>query len=205
MIRDRWLPGTLERIVAFYDGCRYGYEGWQGWRKSTDLRRLAACFEFCAQLGLVSRERTVLLDLGCADGRVNVLASYFARLSLGIEIDAEILAEAEPRRRELEAFLRSHGLTPPPGDLHLFHGDSLEAETYQRIRSATGVGFEDVNLFYTYITLHDRFAEKIAAEASPGALYLVYGFSKVLPRYESLELVVADLAGQGIAALYRKR
>jgi SAM-dependent methyltransferase len=205
MVRDRWQAGTLERIAAFYNGCRYGYEGWQGWRKSTDLRRLAACFESCTELGLLSRDRTVLLDLGCADGRVNVLASYFVRLSLGIEIDAEILAEAEPRRKELEALLQSQGLTPPPSNLHLFHGDSLEAETYQRIRSETGVCFEDVNLFYTYITLHDRFAEKIAAEASPGALYLVYGFSKVLPRYENLELLLPDLACQGIAALYRKR
>ncbi len=204
MGRDRCEPEALDRIASFYDGCRYGYEGWQGWRKSTDLRRLAACLESCAEMGAIRPAGTVFLDLGCADGRVNVLASYFARLSIGIEIDAEILAEAEPRRKELEALLRSQGLMPPPGNIRLFHGDSLSGETYERIRAETGASFETVDFFYTYITLHDRFAEKIAAEAAPGAFYLVYGFSKVLPRYDKLELEVADLAGQGIAALYRK-
>ncbi len=127
MGRERCEPEALDRIAAFYDGCRYGSEGWQGWRKSTDLGRLAACFETCAELGALSRDHTVFLDLGCADGRVNVLASYFVRVSLGIEIEAEILAEAEPRRKEVEALLRSRGLTPPPRNVHLFHGDSLKA------------------------------------------------------------------------------
>lgn len=202
---DPYETETLARIAAFYDGCRHGYEGWQGWRKSTDLRRLAACFESCAELGALSRDQTVFLDLGCADGRVNVLASYFVRLSLGIEIDAEILAESESRRKELAALLQTQGLAPLPGNVRLFHGDALKAETYERIRAQTGVPFEAVNFFYTYITLHDRFAEKIAAEASNGSFYLVYGFSKVLPKYDRLELEVADLAAQGIAALYRKR
>lgn len=198
-------PETLDRIAAFYNGCRYGYEGWQGWRKSSDLRRLAVCFESCAELGALSPDHTVFLDLGCADGRVNVLASYFVRLSLGIEVDAEILAEAEPRRNELETLLRTQGLAPLPGNVRLFHGDSLKVETYERIRAETDVPFEAVDFFYTYITLHDRFAEKIAAEGAAGSFYLVYGFSKVLPRYDKLELEVPDLANQGIAALYRKR
>jgi hypothetical protein len=48
------------------------------------------------------------------------------------------------------------------------------------------------------------FAAKIAAEAKAKALYLVYGFSKILPSYQGLELLIPDLASQGIVALYGK-
>jgi hypothetical protein len=44
----------------------------------------------------------------------------------------------------------------------------------------------------------------IASSAKKGAHYLVYGFSRVLPRYEGLEVVIPDVASQSIAALYRK-
>ena len=56
----------------------------------------------------------------------------------------------------------------------------------------------------TYITLHDLFAAKIAEKAKPKALYLVYGFSKILPRYQGLELFIPDVAAQGIVTLYGK-
>ncbi|HYR02842.1 MAG TPA: hypothetical protein VES58_05815, partial [Syntrophobacteria bacterium] len=64
--------------------------------------------------------------------------------------------------------------------------------------------FSDMDLFYTYITLHDLFADKISREAKKGALYMIYGFSLILPRYDGLELLVPDLGGQGIVALYGK-
>ena len=62
--------------------------------------------------------------------------------------------------------------------------------------------FNQIDLFYTYITLHDLFGAKIAAEAKSKALYLVYGFNKILPHYQGLKLLIPDLASQGIVALY---
>ena len=38
-----------------------------------------------------------------------------------------------------------------------------------------------------------------------GALYLVYGFNRILPRYDHLQVVIPDLGSEGIAALYRKQ
>ena len=66
------------------------------------------------------------------------------------------------------------------------------------------VRFEQIDLFYTYITLHDLFGAKVAKEAKDKALYLVYGFSKILPRYQGLEILIPDVASQGIMALYGK-
>jgi hypothetical protein len=130
--------------------------------------------------------------------------SYFVRLSLGIEIDPEILAEFGPRKAELCSRLEGAELALPPANITLFQGSSLDPDTYTKIYAQVGVRFADIDLFYTYITLHDLFAEQIEAEAKPGALYLVYGFNRVLPRYRKLEIVVPDLGAQGIAALYRK-
>lgn len=196
---------SLETIARFYDGCKFGYEGFEGYRKSTDLFKFTECVEAMHSSGHLDRARTVFADLGCADGRVNVLMSYFVKTSIGIEIDPEILSEYARRKENVGALLREARLPLPPQNIFLTAGSSLEPETYQKVFEATGARFSDIDLFYTYITLHDLFAGKIENEARAGALYLVYGFGRILPRYERLELLVPDLGGQGIAALYVKR
>jgi hypothetical protein len=203
MITDDQVE-TLTRIAAFFDRCRFGYEGFEGYRKSTDLFKFLGCIRELEAAGRIDSQSTIFADLGCADGRVNILMSYLVKLSIGIEIDPEILAEFHPRRAELCSRLEQAKLTLPPENIALFQGSSLAAETYSKIHAQLGVGFADIDLFYTYITLHDLFAEQIAAEAKPGALYLVYGFNRVLPRYEKLETLAPNLGSQGIAALYRK-
>jgi len=203
-MNDPRLRQTIATIANYYNGCKVGYVGHEGYRKSTDLVKFARCIDELLSLGLVDPNRTLFLDLGSADGRVNVLMSYFVKLSLGIEIDPEILAEYNPRKKELDQELRRKNLIQPINNITLFRGNSLEAATYEQIDSTLKVRFEDIDIFYTYITLHDLFGAKIAAEAKPKALYLVYGFNKILPRYGGLELLIPDLASQGIVALYGK-
>lgn len=198
------LRQTLAAVAEFYDGVKFGVRGNQGYRKSTDLGKLSACMADLLARGVLAPDRTLFLDLGCADGRVNVLMSYAVRRSLGIEIDPEILGEYEPRRRSLRSILERRGLVPLPENVTLFAGSSLDRAVAERVREETGIGFDQVDLFYTYITLHDLFARRIREDAKDGAFYLVYGFSSVLPRYEGLAAVVRDVGGQGIAALYRK-
>lgn len=198
------LRPTLQSIVEFYNGHKFGYEGNEGYRKSTDLCKLVECIQELRARGFVKRKHTIFADLGCADGRVNVVMSYFVKQSIGIEIDSDILGEYSLRKRDLLNRLRTESLPPPPDNIYLFQGSSLEDAAYEQLFPATGMGFTDIDLFYTYITLHDVFAEKIAAEAKSGALYMVYGFNKILPQYAGLKLVNSDIASQGIAALYKK-
>ena len=198
------LSKTIDLIARYYDGCKVGYVGHEGYRKSTDLVKFARCIDELVGLGLIDPNRTLFLDLGCADGRVNVLMSYFVKLSVGIEIDPEILAEYNQRKEEVGDKLREADLIQPVDNITLFRGNSLEAATYEQIENTINLRFEEIDIFYTYITLHDLFGAKIAAEAKPKALYLVYGFNKILPRYQGLELLIPDLASQGIVALYGK-
>jgi SAM-dependent methyltransferase len=201
---DSRLKQTVDLIARYYDGCKVGYVGYEGYRKSTDLVKLARCIEELQRLGHIDHSRTLFLDLGCADGRVNVLMSYFVRVSAGIEIDPEIFAEYKPRIEELDHKLHRSNLIQPSDNIALFLGNSLEAATYEQIETTINVRFDEIDIFYTYITLHDLFGAKIAAEAKPKALYLVYGFNKILPHYQGLELLIPDLASQGIVALYGK-
>jgi SAM-dependent methyltransferase len=198
------LSKTIDLIAIYYDGCKVGYVGHEGYRKSTDLVKFARCIDELVGLGLIDPNRTLFLDLGCADGRVNVLMSYFVKLSVGIEIDPEILAEYNQRKEEVGDKLREANLMQPVDNITLFRGNSLEAATYEQIENTINLRFEEIDIFYTYITLHDLFGAKIAAEAKPKALYLVYGFNKILPRYQGLELLIPDLASQGIVTLYGK-
>lgn len=198
------LQQTIATIANYYNGCKVGYVGHEGYRKSTDLVKFARCIDELVGLDLIDPKRTLFLDLGCADGRVNVLMSYFVKLSLGIEIDPEILAEYNPRKEELGHKLQRANLIQPINNITLLLGNSLEATTYEQLESTINVRFEEIDIFYTYITLHDLFGAKIAAKAKPKALYLVYGFNKILPRYQGLELLIPDLASQGIVTLYGK-
>lgn len=198
------LSPTLSSIAAFYDECKVGYQGCEGYRKSTDLYKMVRCIQDLDSRALVDPRRTIFLDLGCADGRVNVLMSYFVKKSIGIEIDPEILAEYQPRSKDLRSRLREKGQIPWPNNVILFQGSSLDDAVHERVYSKTGVHVDEVDLFYTYITLHDLFAERIAQDAKPGALYLVYGFNRVLPRYAGLNVLIRDVGSQGIAALYGK-
>ena len=203
-MNDSRLQQTIATLADYYNSCKVGYVGHEGYRKSTDLAKFGTCIDELVRLGLIDLNRTTFLDLGCADGRVNVLMSYFVKRSVGIEIDPEILAEFSPRKKELTHRLQSKDLIQPPDNILLFNGNSLEATTYEHIENTINVRFEEIDLFYTYITLHDLFAAKIAEKAKPKALYLVYGFSKILPRYQGLELFIPDVAAQGIVTLYGK-
>jgi len=199
------LRRTIELTANYFDGRKVGCFGNAGYRKTTDLSKFSACIEDLTNSGIVRPRDTVFTDIGCGDGRVNLMMSYFVRLSIGVEIDAEILCEYGPRKNELICLLKREGAVLPPENISLILGNSLDDRTFDEIRSRTGVDFVDVDLFYTYITLHDLFAEKIAERGRPGACYLVYGFSRVLPAYESLELVNPDVGAQAIAALFRKK
>lgn len=199
------IAPTLERIAAFYDSCMIGQEGAEGYRKSTDLARFLPCACHLLESGVLNPATSIFLDLGCADGRVNILMSYFVRTSIGVEVDPEILTEYGPRRKELLEVLDRGGLVKPTGNVHLFSGDSLRPGTHHRIRQSLGIRFQDVDLFYTYLTLHDLFGAMIASRAKAGARFLVYGFHKVLPHYHGLDVIDPDVAGQGIAALYEVR
>jgi SAM-dependent methyltransferase len=201
---DVRLKQTVACIADYYNDCKVGYVGHEGYRKSTDLVKFARCIDELVSLGYIEPQHTTFLDLGCADGRVNILMSYFVKRSVGIEIDPEILAEFSLRREELTQRLQSKNLIQPPDNIFLFNGNSLEATIYEHMENTINVQFKKIDLFYTYITLHDLFAVKIAEEAKAKALYLVYGFSKILPRYQGLELLIPDVASQGIVALYGK-
>jgi SAM-dependent methyltransferase len=201
---DVRLKQTVACIADYYDSNKVGYVGHEGYRKSTDLAKFCKCIDKLIALGYIEPQHTTFLDLGCADGRVNVLMSYFVKSSLGIEIDPEILAEYRQRKKELTLELQRENLLQPPDNISLFKGNSLETATYDLIENSIGVRFERIDLFYTYITLHDLFAAKIAEEGKQKALYLVYGFNRILPRYQGLEILIPDVASQGIVALYGK-
>ena len=198
------LEQTVSFIADYYNGCRVGYVGHEGYRKSTDLVKFVKCVDELIVLGYIKPEHTVFLDLGCADGRVNVLISYFVKRSIGVEIDHDILAEFGHRQRDLFSKLQEANLILPSDSIAVFQGNSLEDATYERIFKSTGIRFTDIDLFYTYITLHDLFGARIAERAKRGALYLVYGFGKILPHYRGLEILLPDVASQGIMALYGK-
>lgn len=195
---------TLREVARFYDRRKVGDAGALGFRRSTDLGLLLSCLDRLTKSHLLLPGRSTFLDLGCADGRVNVLLSYVVKLSVGIELDEWTLEEYGPLIGELEAALAKERLPLPPKNIFLLHGDSLDKASHELIRQETGTGFEQFDLFYTYLTLQEEFAGMIAEKAKPGAVFMVYGLGRIFPRFKGLRLLTPQGPLQGVLALYRK-
>jgi SAM-dependent methyltransferase len=201
---DKRLKTSLITVAQFYDRRMVGDGGPLGFRRSTDLKMLLACVDRLLHERLINPDQSLFLDLGCADGRVNVFLSYLVKLSVGIELDEWTLEEYAPLRCKLEGVLKKQGLLSPRKNVFLFHGDSMDDKVHQTIIQDTGVGFEEFDLFYTYLVLHEEFAELIAKRAKPGAIFLVYGLNNILPSYAGFSHLSHISPMEGILALYRK-
>jgi hypothetical protein len=175
-----------------------------GFRRSTELVLLLACAERLMDERILNPDQSLFLDLGCADGRVNVFFSYLVKLSVGIEMDEWTLDEYAPLRSKLEGVLKEQGLLLPRKNIFLFHGDSTDERIHQTITRDTGVCFEEFDLFYTYLVMHQEFAELIAKKAKRGSIFLVYGLHDILPTYSGFSLLSHISPLEGILALYRK-
>jgi hypothetical protein len=195
---------ALQEVARFYDRRRVGTVGALGFRRSTDLGKLLPCLDWLMEQRLLIPGRSTFLDLGCADGRVNVFLSYLVRLSVGIELDDWTLEEYKPLKGELDSALSEAGLPLPPKNIFLHHGDSTDPALHEAVRLRTGTGFGQFDLFYTYLTMQEEFAGMIAERARSGAAFVVYGLGRILPRFKGLRLLTPRGALEGVLAIYRK-
>ena len=199
------LIKTLQRVAAFYDRRKVGDVGALGFRRSTDLSRLLPCLDWMKDQGLLLPGKTLFLDLGAADGRVNVLLSYMVKASVGIELDEWTWEDYAPLKSELESRLAAEDLRLPPENISLIQGDSMDETIHAGILGEIGLGLEQFDLFYTYLTMHEEFAGLISRRAKPGAVFMVYGLERILPRLEGFRLLTPGNPLEGILALYQKR
>ena len=201
---DGQLKKTLLRVAKFYDQRKVGDVGPLGFRRSTDMMTMLACLDRLLDEKIITSNKTMFLDLGCADGRVNVFLSYLVRMSVGIELDEWTFDEYGPLKSELEGDLRQNGLLLPPENIFIFHGDATDERSHQAIIRETGVRFEEFDLFYTYLVMHEEFAELIEKKAKRGSIFIVYGLDKIMPTYKGFHLLKHISPMEGILAIYRK-
>lgn len=201
---DEELRKTLLKVAQFYDQRKVSHTGYWGFRQSSDLTRLVGCIDHLIQHSLLTPQQTFFLDMGCADGRVNVLLSYVVKQSVGIEVHEWIVDEYAPLKKGLEGALRGQHLQCPPQNISLLHGDTLDEAVHQTIKERTGKCFEDFDLFYTYLSMYEEFANLIARKAKKGSVFMIYGLERVLPKLDGLQLLTPGKLIQGIIALYQK-
>jgi hypothetical protein len=153
---------------------------------------------------IIHPDQSLFLDLGCADGRVNVLMSYLARVSVGIELDEWTLDEYAPLRSTLGEVLKHGRLLSLPENVFVMPGDATDEQVHSTIARKTGLRFEDFDIFYTYLVMHEEFARLIREKGKRGSLFMVYGLQNILPKYEGFRLLEDLSPMEGILALYQK-
>ena len=201
---DEGVKKALHGVARFYDLRKVGDVGPLGFRRSTDMDILLACTDLLLEEKILIPSRTRFMDLGCADGRVNVFFSYLVQTSAGIELDEWTLDEYAPLKSQLEGSLEKNGLRLPPDNIYLFNGDATERDTHEKIATRTGLPFEEFDLFYTYLVMHEEFASLIRKKAKSGSVFMVYGLDNIMPRYKGFRLLDHLSPMQGILALYQK-
>jgi SAM-dependent methyltransferase len=201
---DLKIRRTLYETARFYDHKKVGDVGALGFRRSTDLSKLQACLDEMFKRRVLDSGRTRFLDMGCGDGRVNVFLSYLVKKSVGVEIDDFTLDDYRPLRKTLEEVLTEKDLPLPPGNISLFHGDTLDPTLHMEIQCEAGVGFEDFDLFYTYLTMHEEFSELIVNRARRGAHFIIYGVEKIIPKLKGMKLITPEPM-ENILVIYKKR
>jgi SAM-dependent methyltransferase len=195
---------ALLQVVEFYDWRKVGDMGPLGFRRSSSLAKVLSSLNAMIGQGLFVPGISRFLDMGCADGRVNVLLSYLAKTSVGIELDEWTMDDYKPLRQELDVLLTKKGLLLPKKNIFLYHGDSMDESLHDRIHHDTGIRFNQFDLFYTYLTMMEEFAELIARKAKPGSLFMVYGLQRIIPLFAGLRLLTHEKPLEGIIALYQK-
>jgi len=201
---EKTVERTLLQVVEFYDRRKVGDVGHLGFRRSSDLSKVFSGIKTMIGQGLFAPAEALFLDMGCGDGRVNVLMSYLAKTSVGIELDEWTLDDYGPLRQELDALLAGRGLLLPPRNIFFYHGDSTDESLHDRIHFETEAPFDQFDLFYTYLTMQEEFADLILRKAKPGAVFMVYGLEKIIPRFAGLRLLTRERPLEGIIALYQK-
>jgi len=191
-------------MAEFFDARQVGDVGPLGFRRSTNLNTLLACAERLIAENIIRPGRSAFLDLGCADGRVNLFFSYLARFSVGVELDEWTLDEYDPLRKELLETLKVSKMVLPRENVYLFHGDAMDEAVHDRIVQETSMEIADFDLFYTYLIMHEEFAHMLSEKAKKGAVYMVYGLHKILPRYKGFRLMKELSPMEGVLALYEK-
>jgi len=191
-------------MAEFFDARQVGDVGPLGFRRSTNLNTLLACAERLIAENIIRPGRSAFLDLGCADGRVNLFFSYLARFSVGVELDEWTLDEYDPLRKELLETLKVSKMVLPRENVYLFHGDAMDEAVHDRIAQETSMEIADFDLFYTYLIMHEEFAHMLSEKAKKGAVYMVYGLHKILPRYKGFRLMKELSPMEGVLALYEK-
>jgi hypothetical protein len=201
---DESLQRALEQTASYYDARKVGDVGALGFRRSTPLAQLLKNLPGLIENRLLVPGVTRFLDMGCADGRVNVFLSFLVQLSVGVEVDEWTLDEYEPLKQGLEEELTAKGLALPPENIHLFHGDTLERATGERILEKTGHGLDSFHIYYTYITMYNEFAELLRDHARPGSIFMIYGFDVILPKLQDFLFLERVSSVKSKLAIYRK-
>jgi len=201
---DESTRNSLIKLTEFFDARQVGDVGPLGFRRSTNLTTLLACAERLIAESIILPGRSAFLDLGCADGRVNLFFSYLTRVSVGVELDEWTLDEYDPLRGELLETLKVSEMAPPNENVYLFQGDATDEAVHGKIIHETGLGLADFDLFYTYLIMHEEFAHMLAEKAKKGAIYMVYGLHKIMPRYPGFRLMKELSPMEGVLALYEK-
>lgn len=88
------------RVADFFDNRKVGNVGPLGFRRSSDLRRLLAGIDELQEQNTLKSSNLNFLDMGCGDGRVNILFSYISNKSIGIELDEWTLDDYTPIKKK---------------------------------------------------------------------------------------------------------
>jgi hypothetical protein len=144
---------------------------------SSDLLELDLALRQVLRSSLISR-RKWFCDAGAGDGRVIALvAAKYNIPSIGAEFNSFLCRVAKKNIGQLRGVT---GSTPAI----VAEGNFADDGTYAK----AGVRFEDIGIFFNFVTGENLLAKKIATQSPDGTVLLLYGPKKVKKNLHGLKL-----------------
>jgi hypothetical protein len=146
---------TVEKGTFVSGSIKYIYEGLNFLFLSDELNNL------------ISKNET-FLDTGSGDGRICAIANLLELKSYGIEFHEDI---ASASIQNIDNLI-SKGILQDKIDLKpvIVRGDFFDDSTYNKLN----ITFDEIKVFYNFVTYHDQLAQKIAHSSPSGTILIIH-------------------------------
>ena len=177
----------IQKLIAYYSSLEERFDLFFAVEKGTFVTgSIKHVFTALSQLKKefkVMKDNEIFLDAGSGDGRVCALASLLGLQSYGIEYNDQITDDSLENIENLkrEGIFIDGDISAPT----IVQGDLLDDSSYDKL----GIRFEDINIFFNFVTYHQELGEQIIKRSPSGTRLIIHSPCPMTYEPEGLELV----------------
>ena len=171
LLRLQPISQQIQELIKFYSSLGERFDLFYTVEKGTfvtgSIKHIYTALDQLKNNFKLISELDTFFDAGSGDGRICALASLMGLQSYGIEYH-EMIANASIEninQLQTKGIIKDQKTKPI-----IVKGDFLEEISYSRL----GIKFEEISIFYNFVTYHENLAEKIINQSPKGTKFILH-------------------------------